>query len=166
MNASTSPSARGAALPPLLGWLVLTFCFAAVGALGSSTAPDFYAQLQQPAWAPPAWLFGPVWSVLYLLMGIGAWRAWMAPGARGAMTAVYLLQIVLNSLWSWLFFRWHLGALAFACIVALWLAIVATCVVFARRERLASVLLWPYLAWVSFAGALCYRIWQLNPALL
>ncbi|WP_374580891.1 TspO/MBR family protein [Pseudoduganella sp.] len=148
-------------------WLVVTFAFAAIGAAGSATAPAFYAQLVRPEWAPPAWLFGPVWTILYTLMGIAAWRAWREPGA-GRLTAalVYLSQLVLNSLWSWLFFAWHLGAKASLCIVVLWLAIAATMALFARRDRLAALLLVPYLAWVSFAGVLCYRIWQLNPGLL
>jgi tryptophan-rich sensory protein len=74
--------------------------------------------------------------------------------------------LAVNALWSWLFFAWHLGAPAFICIVALWLMIVATIVLFGRRERLAAVLLWPYLAWISFAGLLCFSVWQHNPALL
>lgn len=151
----------------LATWLVVTFAFAALGATGSTQAPTFYAQLLRPDWAPPSWLFGPVWTVLYALMGFAAWRAWSrAHEGRLAPALVYLLQLVLNSLWSWLFFAWHLGAMASLCIVLLWIAIVATMVLFARRERLAAILLAPYLAWVSFAGILCYRIWQLNPGQL
>lgn len=148
-------------------WLVMTFAFAAIGAAGSTQAPSFYGQLLRPDWAPPAWLFGPVWTVLYALMGFAAWRAWSsAHEGRVAPALVYLVQLVLNSLWSWLFFAWHQGAMASLCIVLMWVAIVTTMVLFARRDRLAAILLAPYLAWVSFAGVLCYRIWQLNPGQL
>jgi len=151
----------------LTGWLLLTFCCAALGAAGSIQAAGFYAQLQRPDWAPPAALFGPVWSLLYLTMGVAAWRA-LEPRARVRTSAVtaYLMQLGFNTLWSWLFFAWHLGALACVCIAVLWLLIVATIVLLGRRDRLAAWLLAPYLAWVSFAAALCFRIWQLNPGLL
>lgn len=167
MSSSTATPATGSALLALIGWLLLTFAFAALGALGSADAAAYYAALQQPAWAPPAWLFGPVWSALYLLMALAAWRATQAAAAHARpLGALYLLQLAINSLWSWLFFHWHQGALAFACIVVLWLLIAATAVLFGRQERLAGMLLWPYLAWVSFAGVLCWSIWQKNPALL
>lgn len=149
----------------LLGWIALTACFAAVGAAGSATAPEFYAQLNRPDWAPPAWLFGPAWTVLYLLMAIAAWRISRTGRATPAL-GVYLGQLVLNALWSWLFFAWHRGALAFACIIVLWLMIAATIAAFRQRERLAAALLLPYIGWVSFATALCYSIWQRNPGLL
>lgn len=151
----------------LLGWLALTFSFAALGAFGSVQAAGFYAQLLRPGWAPPAWLFGPVWTLLYTLMAFSAWRA-CRPSApsRTAPVLCYVLQLVLNSLWSWLFFAWHLGSLASICILALLVLIVANILLFARRDRLSALLLVPYLAWVSFAAVLCYRIWQLNPRLL
>lgn len=148
----------------LVGWIALTAVFAAVGALGSAQAPVFYAQLDQPAWAPPAWLFGPAWTVLYLLMAVAAWR--VARAGRSPALLVYLVQLALNALWSWLFFGWRMGAAAFACIVVLWLLIAATIVLFRRIDRLAATLLLPYIAWVSFASALCFSIWQRNPALL
>lgn len=151
----------------LAGWVLLTFCCAAIGAAGSITAKDFYAQLVRPEWAPPASVFGTVWTVLYLLMAVSAWRA-CAPdkGPRTLPVTVYLLQLAANTLWSWLFFAWHQGALASLCIAVLWPLIVLTMLLFGRRERLAALLLLPYLAWVSFAAALCYRTWQLNPGLL
>ncbi|ELX08440.1 tryptophan-rich sensory protein [Janthinobacterium sp. HH01] len=151
----------------LLGCLIVTFTCAAIGARASIQAGQFYLQLARPAWAPPGWLFGPVWSVLYLLMAVAAWRIGRN-GLRRAAPALllYLGQLVLNALWSWLFFGWHQGALAFTCIVALWLMIAATIRQFGRHERLAALLLWPYLGWVSFAGLLCFDIWRRNPALL
>jgi tryptophan-rich sensory protein len=152
----------------LVGWLLLCFAAAALGAIASANAPEFYAQLARPAWAPPAWLFGPVWAVLYLLMAIAAWLVWRERGFRGAPVAIglFTIQLGLNSLWSWLFFAWHLGALSFVEIVVLWGLILATTVAFWRVRPLSGALLLPYFAWVTFAAALNYAIWQLNPRLL
>src|SRR5690348_12852447 len=99
----------------LLGWLLVSFAAAAVGAIASIEARSFYLQLVRPSWAPPAGVFGPVWSVLYTLIGIAAWRVWRHGGfhaQRGALT-LFLVQLILNALWSWLFFGWHRGVLAF-----------------------------------------------------
>ena len=160
-------SMKPGALLQLAGWIALTAAFAALGAFASVHAAVFYAQLDRPGWAPPAWLFSPVWSLLYLMMAIAAWRIGRTAASRACPALLlYLAQLAVNALWSWLFFAWHLGAAAFACIVVLWLMIAATIVLFGRRERLAAMLLWPYLAWVSFAGGLCFSIWQRNPSLL
>jgi len=155
-------------LKGLPGWLLLAFLAAAAGGLGSANAPEFYSQLTLPRWAPPAWLFGPVWSVLYLMMGIASWLVWRAGGWRAASVALtlYSIQLVVNALWSWLFFAWQLGALAFVDIVVLWLLLAATLVTFWRVSRLAGVLLVPYLGWVSFATALAWSAWRMNPSLL
>jgi tryptophan-rich sensory protein len=162
-----SPKRSFHSLFSLLGWIALTAAFAAVGAMGSTQAPTFYAQLDQPSWAPPTWLFGPAWTVLYLLMAVAAWRAVRSTTLPAAPAVrLYLIQLVLNALWSWLFFAWHQGAWAFVCIVALWLLIAATMAAFYRRDRLAGALMLPYIGWVSFAGALCFTIWQRNPGLL
>jgi benzodiazapine receptor len=152
----------------LISWLVISFAAAAVGAAGSMQAKSFYSQLTLPEWAPPAWLFGPVWSVLYALMAIAAWLVWRAGGFRTQRVALllFLAQLVLNALWSWLFFAWQLGGLAFADILVLWILIVATVVFFWRVGHLAGALLIPYLLWVSFASVLNYAIWQLNPQIL
>ncbi|MYM26099.1 tryptophan-rich sensory protein [Duganella sp. FT135W] len=149
----------------LLGWITVTACFAALGAAGSASAPVFYAQLSQPSWAPPAWLFGPAWTLLYLLMAVAAWRIARTEHATPALQ-LYVGQLILNAMWSWLFFAWHQGAWAFACIIVLWLMIVATIVQFKRRDRVAAALLLPYIGWVSFATALCFSIWQRNPSVL
>ena len=148
--------------------MVFTFLFAAIGAFATSQAGTFYAKLDRPEWAPPAWLFGPAWTVLYALMAVAAWRVYRTASIRSVRPelTLYVVQLVLNALWSWLFFAWHNGPLAFAEIIVLWLAIAATIVAFGRRDRLAGLLLLPYIAWVTFAGALCYSIWQRNPALL
>jgi benzodiazapine receptor len=152
----------------LVGWLALSFATAAIGAVASRGAPDFYASLAQPAWAPPASVFGPVWTVLYALMAIAAWLVWREGGFARARTALtlFVAQLIVNALWSWLFFAWHRGALAFVDIVLLWLLIVATVAAFWRIRPLAGALLLPYLAWVSFAAALNFSVWRMNPSLL
>ncbi|QBR44681.1 TspO/MBR family protein [Stenotrophomonas indicatrix] len=152
----------------LLGWAIVTFLAAALGARASISAADFYASLTLPAWAPPASVFGPVWTVLYALMALAAWLVWRQGGWRAATPALalYLLQLALNVLWSWLFFGWKQGALAFADIALLLALIVATIVAFHRVRPAAAWLLLPYLAWVTFASALNYAVWQANPAVL
>ena len=150
----------------LLGWLLAAFAAAAVGAVASVDAGSFYAQLSKPSWAPPAWVFGPVWSMLYALMGVAAWLVWRSPGPRGAALGLFGAQLAANALWSWLFFAWHRGALsAVEVLVLLWL-IVATMVAFWRASRLAALLLVPYFLWVSFASALTWTLWRSNPGLL
>lgn len=158
---------RSKQIAGLIGWLALAFVAAAISGIASTRAPEFYQALIRPSWAPPAALFGPVWSVLYLLMGLASWLVWRegSKKTRGALR-LYLVQLVLNSLWSWLFFAWHQGRWAFFEIVVLWVMILATVVAFWRIRPLAGVLLVPYLLWVSFATALAYTVWMLNPALL
>lgn len=141
-----------------------TLAVSVVGALASIRAAEFYQSLTRPTWAPPSWLFGPVWSMLYLGMAIAAWLVWRAPSPQrqGALIA-YFVQLALNGLWSWLFFAWHQGLWAFVDIVVLWLLIVVTLVRFWRIYRVAGTLLVPYLLWVSFASMLALSVWQLNP---
>lgn len=152
-------------LKSLAGWLLLVSAAGAIGAAASRSAGEFYVQLTRPAWAPPAELFGPVWTFLYALMAVSAWlirRSYGFGKARGALS-LFLVQLALNALWSWLFFGWHLGAWAFADIVVLWVLIVATTIAFWRLRPLAGALLIPYLIWVSFAAALNFSVWRLNP---
>ena len=148
----------------LVGWLVATFAAGSVGAIASARAAAFYGQLSQPSWAPPAWLFGPVWSVLYILMGVATWLVWRERGFKGAPTALWLsiIQLVANALWTWLFFVLHLGALSLAEILVLWVLIAATMSRFWPVHRLAALLLVPYLVWVSFAWWLNWTIVRLN----
>lgn len=152
----------------LLGWLALAFAAAAVGAIASIEAKSFYAQLVRPAWAPPGSVFGPVWSVLYALMGISAWLVWREKGARHSTLALalFVLQLAVNALWSWLFFAWHMGAWAFADVLLLVALIAAMIAAFWSVRRLAAVLMLPYLAWVCFASALTWWVWQNNPGAL
>jgi tryptophan-rich sensory protein len=152
----------------LIGWLIVSFIGAAIGGAASIEAGPFYTQLVRPGWAPPPSIFGPVWTVLYALMGIAAWQVWRVAGFRAAGFALtlFLVQLVFNALWSWLFFRWHRGALAFVDILLLWALIVATLIAFWRISSLGGALLVPYLLWVTFAAGLNYSVWQLNPLLL
>ena len=152
----------------LLGWLLLCFIASGIGAIASIQAESFYQQLTQPNWAPPAWVFGPVWTTLYAMMAVSAWLVWRVDGFRANQFALtlFLVQLALNSLWSWLFFAWHLGSLSFIDIVLLWILLLSTIIVFWRVCPLAGILLVPYLLWVSFAMGLNYSIWQLNPQML
>lgn len=149
-------------------WLAVCFVAAAIGATASIHAATFYSQLARPSWAPPPEWFGPVWTTLYALMGIAAWLIWRIGGFRAARHALglFLIQLAVNALWSWLFFAWHLGAAAFVDIILLWVLVVATIVAFWRIKPLAGALLVPYLLWISFASALNYFVWQLNPQVL
>jgi translocator protein len=152
----------------LAGWLAVSFAAAAVGAVASLDAPSFYAALDRPPWAPPAGVFGPVWTALYTLMAIAAWLVWRERGLSGAPNALrlFVVQLAVNALWSWLFFAWQQGALAFVEVVLLWCLVAATAVSFWRVRKLAGVLLVPYLAWVTFAAALTFATWRLNPSVL
>ncbi|HYW13459.1 MAG TPA: TspO/MBR family protein [Longimicrobium sp.] len=152
----------------LAGWLLASGVAGGLGAAASTGAAGVFQQLTRPAWAPPAWLFGPVWTVLYAMMAIAAWLIWRARGFAGARAALwlYVAQLAANALWSWLFFAWRQGALALGEIVLLWLLVAATIAAFWRVRPLAGALLLPYLAWVTFAAALTIALWRLNPALL
>jgi tryptophan-rich sensory protein len=152
----------------LLAWVALSFTAAAIGAVASADAGAFYQQLVRPGWAPPQWLFAPVWTVLYALMGVAAWLVWRAHGFRQtrAALAIFIVQLGVNALWSWVFFVWREGALAFAEVLLLWCLIVITAALFRRLHAVAAWLLLPYLAWVTFAAALTFSTWRLNPDLL
>lgn len=152
----------------LLPWLALCFLAAAVGATASVQAGAFYGELVRPDWAPPAALFGPVWTLLYAMMAVAAWLVWVRRDSRPVRLAlaVFVTQLALNALWTWLFFGWRMGGLAFLDIVILWASIVVTLALFWRIRPLAGWLLVPYLAWVTFAAVLNHRLWQLNPSLL
>ena len=145
-----------------------TFAAALVGGMASANASSFYAQLDKPAWAPPAWLFGPVWTVLYMTMAVAAWMAWKAgaPTATRSALAWYGLQLVANAAWTWCFFALRMGGLATAEILLLLALIVMTMLAFARLRPLAGALLIPYLLWVTYATALTIAVWRMNPGLL
>ena len=121
----------------------------------------WYPALIKPAWAPPAWIFGPVWTLLYLAMGVAAWGVWRRRGWSPPL-ALWLVQLTLNAAWTPIFFGLRETGWAFAEIVLLWLAIAATLIAFAKVARWSAWLLAPYLAWVTFAAALNFAIWRLN----
>jgi benzodiazapine receptor len=152
--------------------LVVALAVIATGVAGgfaSTDAREFYAQLARPAWAPPAQVFGPVWTLLYLIMGFAAWCVWRARGrfalARLPLT-LFFVQLAVNALWSWLFFRWRLGGPALFDVALLWMLLVATVAAFWQVRRLAGLLMLPYLLWTAYATALTAAVWRLNPALL
>ncbi|HYW80369.1 MAG TPA: TspO/MBR family protein [Thermoguttaceae bacterium] len=147
--------------------VILAICFGAAALGSSATAShldDWYAALAKPSWTPPAWVFGPMWTVLYVCMAVAAWLVWRQRGIVDARVplALFLVQLAFNAVWSWLFFGLHNAGLAFVDIVLLLAAIVVTMVAFWRRSVLAASLLVPYLAWVAFAGVLNFAIWRMN----
>jgi len=147
--------------------VAVLICFAAAGlgaVVTTSQIPGWYAALAKPTWNPPAWIFGPVWTLLYLMMAVAAWLVWRRAGFAGAKLplALFAIQLALNSLWSGLFFGLHNPGAAAVEIVLLWAAILTTLIAFWRRSRWAGGLLVPYLAWVSFASVLNFTIWRLN----
>ena len=148
----------------LLAFVALTLV---VGAAGSIfTQPNiatWYAGLRQPTFAPPNWVFAPVWTTLYVMMAVAAWRVWRITGTRSFPMAAWGVQLALNFAWSALFFGLHQIGLALLEIALMWLAILVTTLQFARHDRLAALLLLPYLGWVSFAAALNHAFWTLNP---
>lgn len=134
------------------------------GVLTAKSIPNWYRTLNKPAWNPPNWVFGPVWSALYVLMGVSAWMVWERAGVGGTpwWLVIYLIQLGLNLAWSLIFFGMQQPKWAFIEIIFLWLSILATIIAFWPISPLAACLLLPYLAWVSFAGVLNASIWRLN----
>jgi len=146
----------------LIFWLGASL---AAGWVGSRFQPgEWYAALAKPSWNPPNFVFAPVWSTLYVLMGLAAWLVWRRAGFLKARVAlgVFLFQLFLNTLWSYLFFGLHRPDFAFIDIVALWLTILLNAFVFRRISTPAALLMLPYLIWVSFASVLNLQIWRLN----
>jgi tryptophan-rich sensory protein len=127
---------------------------------------DWYASLAKPDWTPPTWVFGPAWTILYVMMALAAWRLWRRRHARPRESrralALFAVQLALNLAWTPVFFGMQRPDLALLVIVLLWAAIAATIVAAWRACRTAAALLVPYLAWVTFATALNMAIWRLN----
>ena len=156
MSTSTSKSRSGLALA---GFIVITFC-APLLSVGSMPGA-WYAALQKPSWNPPAWLFGPAWTLLYTLMAVAAWLVWKRVGFGKPLT-LYFVQLVLNAVWTPIFFGAHQLGWALFEIMLLWIAILATLLSFRRVNSTAGWLFVPYLAWVSFASCLNLALWRLN----
>ena len=142
------------ALPILAGGLGTIFTMDAV--------QNWYPTLIKPTFSPPTWLFGPVWTLLYILMGIACYRIWSKVKANHFPMTIFWSQLALNAIWSPLFFGLHSPLLGLIDIAILWLMIVITIISFWRIDKTASLLLWPYLAWVSFATTLNTAIYLLN----
>jgi len=124
---------------------------------------EWYALLVKPPLNPPGWIFGPVWTALYLLIGISGWLAWEGKReGKGIAFTIFCAQLVLNALWTVFFFGLHQPLVAFADLVLLWIFILLNIIVFWKIRPLAGFLLLPYLAWVSFAGYLNFALWLLN----
>jgi translocator protein len=134
---------------------------AVVGSLSAISAAAEYQQLRTPSWAPPSWLFGPVWTTLYVMIAVSGWLFWKRYGATWEL-GLFAVQLVLNAAWTPLFFAAGRYGWALVDIVALLAVIIALIVAFARRHRPAALLLVPYLAWVGFATALNASIVSLN----
>jgi tryptophan-rich sensory protein len=146
----------------LVIFALLTLAAATAGGLASASATDYYASLSPPSWAPPGWLFGVVWTPLYILIAVAPWLVWRERGdhAVGVAIAIWAVQLVLNALWTWIFFAWEKPGAALVEIIVLLVVIGATIVLFARVSTLAAALLVPYLAWVAFATVLNFALWR------
>jgi translocator protein len=147
----------------LFGFIVLTLAVGFVA--GQVTAPNiasWYAHLAKPVFNPPAAVFAPVWTALYVLMAVAAWRVWRKTGWRSAAMGLWLVQLALNFCWTFIFFGAHALLAALLELGVLWVFILACLVAFRRADRWAAWLLVPYLAWVGFAGFLNYAVWRLN----
>ncbi len=150
----------------LIGWIALSQLAGVVGGFfTTSSVETWYPGLEKPSFSPPNWVFGPVWTVLYVLMGVAAWLVWKNsagnPVARSGLR-IFCFQLVLNALWSIVFFGLREPMWAWIELIALWIAILVTFGHFIRIHRLAGLMIMPYLAWVTFAGVLNYYIWRLN----
>jgi benzodiazapine receptor len=156
------PASASRSLLALLGFLAITFAAPAIGAFWPPG--DWFQSLAKPSWNPPSWLFGPVWTILYILMAIAAWRVWDRGGfakQKGPLT-LFFIQLVLNAAWTPLFFGAHQLLAAFILIIVMWAAILLTLLSFRRVDSVAAAMLIPYLAWVSFATVLNGVIWRMN----
>lgn len=132
------------------------------GLFTAQTSGNWYQSLEQPGWSPPGWLFGPVWTTLYILLAAAAWLVWRRTSLAHWAVVLYLVQLVFNAAWSAIFFGLRMPMVAFAELCVLWVLIVLTTVAFWRVRTIAAVLMLPYLAWVSFAGALNLAIALMN----
>ena len=161
---SADEDPKRAARRPLLVFILLTLVVGAGASIFTEPSiPTWYAHLVHPAIAPPNWVFAPVWTTLYVLMAVAAWRVWRITGTRSKEMAAYGVQLALNFAWSAIFFGAHQIGLAMIEIGVLVLAILVTALLFARRDGLAGLLFLPYLGWTGFAAVLTHAFWLLNP---
>jgi len=149
----------------LIAWLGLCFSVAALGGRWTAAEiPTWYKTLTRPPFAPPNWLFGPVWTTLYLLMALAAWQVSQSAATplRAWAIVLFLVQLGMNLAWSWIFFRQHAIGAAAVEVVLLWMAIGGTIELFAQVNPIAAWLMVPYWAWVAFASILNIAFWRLN----
>jgi translocator protein len=154
---TNSIQSRAHARTALVRWLALCFSVAGVSSIfAARSIPTWYAALEKPPLNPPNHAFGPVWTVLYILMAVAAWIVWKTrpSGCRRRGLLLFAIQLALNFLWTWIFFGTHQMLTAFVDLMALWAAILLTILTFRRMSHTAAWLLVPYLAWVAFAGYL------------
>ena len=151
-------------LPYVLVWLAVLACLV-FGSWASMSAPSFYVEVERPSWSPPGWVFGPVWTILYVLIAFAGCRLWQerARCCGTLLLWLYGLQLCANLMWSFFFFKWRMGAAAFVDLVLLDLLVLAIIVIaWKNGARLVSILMIPYLLWVIFASCLAFAVWQLN----
>ena len=157
----------------LVAFLAVAFLPGVVGSAAVGGMRGFYAEIERPAWSPPAWVFGPVWMTLYTMIGVAGYMSWralvrpgdhaLAPLGRAPDTfGLFAVQLLMNGLWTPVFFGLQSFLGGAIIIVFLWLAIVGNVLLFWRIDSRAALLLLPYLAWVTFAGVLNWTIWRLN----
>jgi tryptophan-rich sensory protein len=148
----------------LCGFILLCLAVGAIaGAFTASSVETWYPTLTKPSFNPPNWVFAPVWTTLYILMAVAAWRVWLKGAEIKGALGLFYFQLALNFLWSFLFFGAHALGLALLEIILLWLSIAITAFAFWNIDRPAGLLFVPYLAWVSFAMVLNFSLWWLNP---
>ncbi len=152
---------RGGDLRGLLAFGAAVAVVALIGSLAAGASAAEYATLRRPSWAPPSWLFAPVWTALYVTIAVAGWLVWRRAGVVRAH-APYVVQLLLNAAWTPIFFGAGAYGLAALEIVVLWCVVAVTVVAFWRRDRLAGGLLLPYWAWVTYATALNVAVWSLN----
>jgi tryptophan-rich sensory protein len=154
---------RGATVVPDWSLLIFIVIVVATAMTGILFKPgDWYKSLAKPSWTPPDWLFGPVWSILYLMIAVAGWLVWTTLGMSSLML-VWGLQLVLNGMWSWMFFGLRRMDLAFVDVVMMWLTIATFIALAATAAPLAAILFVPYLVWVTIAAALNLSVWRRNP---
>jgi tryptophan-rich sensory protein len=145
--------------------VLFTLVFGGLGGIVTSNEiTNWYAGLHKPSFNPPNYLFGPVWTLLYFLMGISLYLIWkqLPSPSKTKSIILFFIQFGLNFCWSFIFFKFHKPGFAFAEIILMWIFILLTILSFSKLNKTAAWLLVPYIAWVSFATLLNYSIWQLN----
>lgn len=148
----------------LIASIIISLAAGGIGAIFSASAiPTWYATLAKPSFNPPNWLFGPAWTIFYLLMGISVYLVWTSAVQNKKIAYLaFFIQLILNALWSAIFFGFHALGLALGEIIILWLAIGWTIIAFNKISKTASCLLIPYILWVTFAAILNFAVYRLN----